>query len=216
MGTIGFYVAPGFQMLDLAGPAGAFEAANDHLESPAYRLHVLAADKGAVTSSLGVAITAASLDDAVLDTLVVTGGRIDPLLSAGTLSQIVETSRRCRRVVSVCTGAFVLAAAGLLDGRRATTHWRYAARLQREYPSIRVEADRIFCRDGNVWTSAGITAGIDLALALIEEDHGFTIAGMADNPNSQLPSIWRQRMTGLPLPLAMLVITSPRRSPSSV
>ena len=110
-------------MLDLAGPAGAFEAANDHLESPAYRLHVLAADKGAVTSSLGVAITAAPLDDAVLDTLVVTGGRIDPLLSAGTLSHIVETSHRCRRVVSVCTGAFALAAAGLLDGRRATTHW---------------------------------------------------------------------------------------------
>ena len=77
MGTIGFYVAPGFQMLDLAGPAGAFEAANDRLESPAYRLHVLAADKGAVTSSLGVAITGASLDDAVLDTLVVTGGRIE-------------------------------------------------------------------------------------------------------------------------------------------
>jgi transcriptional regulator GlxA family with amidase domain len=156
-------------MLDLAGPAGAFEAANDRLESPAYRLHVLAADKGAVTSSLGVAITGASLDDAVLDTLVVTGGQIDPLLSAGTLSRIVETSRRCRRVVSVCTGAFALAAAGLLDGRRATTHWRYA-------PSIRVEADRIFCRDSNVWTSAGITAGIDLALALIEEDLGFAIA----------------------------------------
>src|SRR5213593_3816147 len=161
MRAVGFYVAPGFQMLDLAGPAGAFEAANDRLESPAYRLHVLAADKGAVTSSLGVAITGASLDDAVLDTLVVTGGQIDPLLSAGTLSRVVETSRRCRRVVSVCTGAFALAAAGLLDGRRATTHWRYAARLQREYPSIRVEADRIFCRDGNVWTSAGITAGID-------------------------------------------------------
>jgi transcriptional regulator GlxA family with amidase domain len=69
-----------------------------------------------------------------------------------------------------------LAAAGLLNGRRATTHWRYAARLQREYPSVRVEADRIFCRDGNIWTSAGITAGIDLALALIEEDHGFAIA----------------------------------------
>ena len=116
MRTIGFYVSPGFQMLDLAGPAGAFEAANDRLESPAYRLHVLAADKGAVTSSLGVAITGASLDDAVLDTLVVTGGQIDPLLSAGTLSRIVETSRRCRRVVSVCTGAFALAAAGLLDG----------------------------------------------------------------------------------------------------
>jgi transcriptional regulator GlxA family with amidase domain len=176
MHTIGFYVSPGFQMLDLAGPAGAFEAANGQLESPAYRVHVLAADEGSVTNSLGMATAAAPLDDAVLDTLVVIGGRIDPLLSAGTLSRIVEASSRCRRVASVCTGAFTLAAAGLLDGRRATTHWRYAARLQREYPSVRVEADRIFCRDGNVWTSAGITAGIDLVLALIEEDHGFVTA----------------------------------------
>jgi transcriptional regulator GlxA family with amidase domain len=155
MNTIGFYISPGFQMLDLAGPACAFEAANDQLKTPAYRVRVLAADEGAVTNSLGMVTAAASLDDAVLDTLIVIGGRIDPFLSVGTLS---------------------LAAAGLLDGRRATTHWRYAARLQREYPSIRVEADRIFCRDGNVWTSAGITAGIDLALALIEEDHGFAIA----------------------------------------
>src|SRR5437660_3229284 len=113
MRTIGLYVAPGFQMLDLAGPAGAFEAANDHLESPAYRLHVLAADKGAVTSSLGAAITAASLDDAVLDTLVVTGGRIDPLLSGGTLSRIEVTSSRCWRVVRVCNGEFAHAESGL-------------------------------------------------------------------------------------------------------
>jgi len=163
-------------MLDLAGPAGAFEAANDQLENPVYRVHILAADKGAVTSSLGIATAAASLDDAVLDTLVVVGGPIDPPLSAGTLSRVADASRQCRRVASVCTGAFTLAAAGLLDERRATTHWRYAARLQRDYPAIRVEADRIFCRDGNVWTSAGITAGIDLALALIEEDHGFAVA----------------------------------------
>jgi transcriptional regulator GlxA family with amidase domain len=146
MRTIGFYVSPGFQMLDLAGPAGAFEAANDQLENPVYRVHILAADKGAVTSSLGIATAAASLDDAVLDTLVVVGGPIDPPLSAGTLSRVADASRQ------------------------------YAARLQRDYPAIRVEADRIFCRDGNVWTSAGITAGIDLALALIEEDHGFAVA----------------------------------------
>jgi transcriptional regulator GlxA family with amidase domain len=176
MKTIGFYVSPGFQMLDLAGPAAAFEAANGEIGHPAYRVHIVAADEGAVTNSLGIATAAASLDDAVLDTLVVIGGRIDPLLPAGTLSRIVDASSRCRRVASVCTGAFILAAAGLLDERRATTHWRQAARLQREYPAIRVEADRIFCRDGNVWTSAGITAGIDLALALIEEDHGFAIA----------------------------------------
>jgi len=176
MHTVGFYVSPGFQLLDFAGPAGAFEAANNELESPVYRVSVLAAHEGAVRNSLGIAIAAGSLDDAVLDTLIVIGGRIDPHLSAGILSRIVDASSRCRRVASVCVGAFTLAAAGLLDGRRATTHWRYAARLQREYPSVRVEADRIFCRDGNVWTSAGITAGIDLALALIEEDHGFAIA----------------------------------------
>ena len=163
-------------MLDLAGPAGAFEAANGQLESPAYRLLILAADEGAVMNSLGMVTDAVSLDTTVLDTLVVIGGPIDPLVSADTLSRLVEASSRCRRVASVCTGAFTLAAAGLLDGRRATTHWRYAARLQREYPSIRVEADRIFCRDANVWTSAGITAGIDLALALVEEDHGFAVA----------------------------------------
>jgi transcriptional regulator GlxA family with amidase domain len=176
MHTIGFYVSPGFQMLDLAGPAGAFEAANLELGSPAYRIHILAAEEGAVTNSLGMATAAASLDHAVLDTLVVIGGPVDPLLSAGTLNRIVDASNRCRRVTSVCTGAFTLAAAGLLDGRRATTHWRFAARLQQDYPSIRVEADRIYCRDGNVWTSAGITAGIDLTLALVEEDHGFAIA----------------------------------------
>ena len=110
MRTIGFYVSPGFQMLDLAGPAGAFEAANDQLENPVYRVHILAADKGAVTSSLGIATAAASLDDAVLDTLVVVGGPIDPPLSAGTLSRVADASRQCRRVASVCTGAFTLAA----------------------------------------------------------------------------------------------------------
>jgi transcriptional regulator GlxA family with amidase domain len=176
MRTIGFYVSPAFEMLDLAGPAAAFKAANSQLERPVYRLSVLAADAGSVTNSLGLATAAASLDDAVLDTLVVVGGRIDPYPSPDTLSRIAQASRQCRRVASVCVGAFTLAAAGLLNGRRATTHWRFAARLQREHPSVRVEADRIFCRDGNVWTSAGITAGIDLALALIEEDHGFAVA----------------------------------------
>ncbi len=175
MKTIGFYVSPGFQMLDLAGPAAAFEAANGQLERPAYRLHVLGADEGIVVNSLGMTTATASLDDAVLDTLVVIGGRTDPRPPAAALSRLVEASSRCRRVASVCTGAFTLAAAELLDGRRATTHWRYAPRLQRDYPAIRVDADRIFCRDGNVWTSAGITAGIDLALALIEEDHGFAV-----------------------------------------
>jgi transcriptional regulator GlxA family with amidase domain len=176
METLGFYISPGFQMLDLAGPAGAFEAANGEIGRPAYEVQIVADGAGAVANSLGISTTAAALDDGIFDTLIVVGGRIDPTLPAEALNRIVEAAERSRRVASVCTGAFTLAAAGLLDGRRATTHWRHAARLQRDYPAIRVEADHIFCRDGNVWTSAGITAGIDLALALIEEDHGFAIA----------------------------------------
>lgn len=176
MKTIGFFVSPRFQLLDLAGPAAAFEAANGEIGDAAYQVRFVAAAEGTETSNLGITTAVGSLVDAVIDTLVVIGGRIDPPLPAEALSRIVDASSRCRRVASVCTGAFTLAAAGLLDGRRATTHWRYAARLQREYPAIQVEADRIFCRDGNVWTSAGITAGIDLALAMIEEDHGFAIA----------------------------------------
>src|SRR5260370_3770051 len=123
-----------------------------------------------------MSIAAPPADEAVPDSPMGVGGRLDPRRPAATLGRLAEPASRTRRVASVCVGAFTLAAAGLLDGRRATTHWRYAARLQREYPSVRVEADRIFCRDGNVWTSAGITAGIDLALALVEEDHGFAIA----------------------------------------
>jgi transcriptional regulator GlxA family with amidase domain len=179
MRTIGFYISPQFQMLDLAGPAGVFEAANRELKSSVYRIHVVAADEGAVENSLGMATIAALLDDVVLDTLVVIGGPIDLPLSAFALTCLVDAAGRCRRVASVCTGAFTLAAAGMLDGRRATTHWRFAAQLQREYPSIKVEADRIYCRDGNTWTSAGITAGIDLALAMVEEDHGFAVAKSA-------------------------------------
>jgi transcriptional regulator GlxA family with amidase domain len=108
--------------------------------------------------------------------LIVIGGVPGSLPAAAVLTQLVEAAGKCQRVASVCIGAFVLAAAHLLDGKRATTHWRFAARLQKEYPKVRVEADRIFCQDAHIWTSAGITAGIDLSLALIEQDHGFRIA----------------------------------------
>src|SRR5205823_6285040 len=116
-----------------------------------------------------------------IDTLLVAGGpgmrgrNTDPEL----LQWLCEAAGAARRVTSVCTGAFLLAAAGLLDGRRATTHWRYAASLAQHYPAVRVEPDRIFVRDGNVWTSAGITAGIDLALALVADDLGDAAAKRA-------------------------------------
>ena len=127
-----------------------------------------------MASSSGIAVTTQRACDSGLDTLVVVGGRgVHPFASSSSAVALVTTvAVRARRIACVCTGAFMLAAAGLLDGRRATTHWRFAARLQAAYPAIQVDADRIFVRDGSVWSSAGITAGIDLALALIEVGFG--------------------------------------------
>jgi transcriptional regulator GlxA family with amidase domain len=174
MRTIGVIVCPDFQLLDAAGPIAAFELAARDTRPPAYRLCVLAREAGPVVSSSGVVLLADGPAAARLDTLIVAGGRgareIEPCRD--TLALIRAVAAGARRVTSVCTGAFLLAAAGLLDGRRATTHWRRAPSLARQYPQIRVEPDRIFVRDGNIWTSAGITAGIDLALALIAEDLG--------------------------------------------
>jgi transcriptional regulator GlxA family with amidase domain len=172
-------IFPGFQLLDAAGPIAAFELAGRESARPPYRIRVLARAAGPVASSSGVMLTAEALPaPSGIDTLLVVGGRgtreadPDPEL----LAWLRDTAPAARRVASVCTGAFVLAAAGLLDGRRVTTHWRYAATLARQYPTTEVEPDRIFVRNGNVWTSAGITAGIDLALALIGEDLGEALA----------------------------------------
>jgi putative intracellular protease/amidase len=177
--TIAIIVFPGFQLLDAAGPIAAFELAGRESARPPYRIRVLAGAAGPVASSSGIMLTAEALPaPSGIDTLLVVGGRgtreadADPAL----LAWLRDTAPAVRRVASVCTGAFVLAAAGLLDGRRVTTHWRHAATLARQYPTIDVEPDRIFVRDGNIWTSAGITAGIDLALALIAEDLGEALA----------------------------------------
>jgi transcriptional regulator GlxA family with amidase domain len=132
-----------------------------------------------VKSSSGAAILTEPIGQAgTFDTLVISGGLAprEGRVSPRVLEFVCRVARRTRRVTSVCTGAFVLAAAGLLDGRRATTHWRMAAFMQRLYPKIRVESDRIYTQDGPVWTSAGISAGIDLALALIEDDLGAEVA----------------------------------------
>jgi transcriptional regulator GlxA family with amidase domain len=179
MRTIAIVIFPDFQLLDAAGPIAAFELPAREMGEPAYRLRVVARSAGPVVSSAGVALMAEALPDTRgIDTLLVVGGRgtrgTEPHMEL--LAWLRETAAAARRVTSVCTGAFLLAAAGLLDGRTATTHWRYAPSLARQYPSIRVEPDRIFVRDGDLWTSAGITAGIDLALALIAEDLGEAIA----------------------------------------
>ncbi len=176
--TVAILVFPEFQLLDAAGPLTAFEAAGRDTAPPAYRLRVLARAAGAVPSSSGMQLVAEGFGAEPLDTLIVAGGwgSRREAACAETLAFVRAAAVRARRVASVCTGAFILAAAGLLDGRRATTHWARAAEFARAYPRVRVEPDRIFIRDGAIWTSAGITAGIDLALALVADDLGEAVA----------------------------------------
>ena len=141
-----------------------------------YAPRVVAAGASLVTASAGLGLVAAPLPDpeTALDTLVVAGGPgvHDAATDPAVVSWLQARAAKARRVASVCTGAFLLGAAGLLDGRRAATHWAYCAELARKFPTARVELDPIFVRDGALWTSAGVTAGIDLALALVEEDLG--------------------------------------------
>jgi transcriptional regulator GlxA family with amidase domain len=179
--SISILIFPNFQLLDAAGPITVFEAAGHEAAAPAYRLRVIARAAGAFASSSGVQLIAEAFADEPLDTLIIVGGWGTRSAStcAETLAFVRAVAGRARRIASVCSGAFILAAAGLLDGRRATTHWARSAEFARAYPQIRVEPDRIFVRDGAVWTSAGITAGIDLALALVADDLGEGIAKCA-------------------------------------
>ena len=172
---------PGLQGLDLIGPAEVFAAANQEVGRPVYRIRVAATTPGPATSSSGVAVVAdeAIADiDSPIDTLVVVGGdgTYGAVADEHLIGHVGRLAAGARRITSVCSGAFVLAQAGLLDGRRATTHWRVCDLLARTFPTVDVEPDPIYVRDGNVWTSAGVTAGMDLALALVEEDHGREVA----------------------------------------
>ncbi len=141
-----------------------------------YALRVVSQGGQGVTASAGVALASGPLTpiEELLDTLLVAGGEGAEAAADNhvLVDWVRERATQARRVASVCTGAFLLAAAGLLDGRRAATHWMYCAELAQRFPAVRVEPDPIFVRDGAVWTSAGVTAGIDLALALVEEDLG--------------------------------------------
>lgn len=176
MHRIGLFICPNHQTLDLAGPLGAFEKASGFVQGDAYRLAVISEFGGTVVGSSGVPIQTQLFHELVFDTVIFIGGDIRPFQESGVIAAAKDLAARTSRVASVCTGAFLLAEAGLLDGRRATTHWRLAPELQQRYPLVRVEADRIFISDNNIWTSAGISAGIDLALALIEIDFGTEIA----------------------------------------
>jgi transcriptional regulator GlxA family with amidase domain len=173
---------PEFQALDVTGPFDVFGlASRARAGAPAYDVALAALDAGTLRSSTGLTVIAtAALRDwrRAVDTLLVAGGPGATAASAdpGLLDALRRLAPRARRIGSVCTGAFVLAAAGLLDERRATTHWQHTSALAAKYPSIDVEPDAIFVKDGAVYTSAGVTAGIDLTLALVEEDHGRDLA----------------------------------------
>lgn len=171
---IAILLYPDFQLLDAAGVTAAFEIASA-FGGRAYDVMPLSQNGGLIRSSAGIALETVPLAKAGgLDTLIVVGGEGHKLAMAcpALLAFIRRQARTTRRVCSVCTGAFLLAAAGLLDGRRVTTHWQQAENLKAQFPQTRVSADAIHIHDGPVWTSAGISAGIDMALALISEDLG--------------------------------------------
>ena len=169
--SVGFLLSPRFQMMSLAA-LSAFEMANLAAVEPLYDITLLSEHGGSVPSSIGSRMETAPIAEPSFDTLIVTGA-LEPEPSSAALLEYVRAGlQSCRRVTSICTGAFILAEAGLLDGRRATTHWFLARELQRRFPEIRMEEDRIFIIDGQVWTSAGMSAGVDLALGMIEKDFG--------------------------------------------
>ncbi|MEM7413014.1 MAG: helix-turn-helix domain-containing protein [Myxococcota bacterium] len=208
---------PDVQILDVTGPLEVFAMASRLLaqaghRDPGYALEVVAREAGPLRTSGGVMLVAERRLGQVrgpLDTLIVAGGLgvREVLQQPDTLAWVRRSPRRVRRLASVCSGAFVLAEAGLLDGRRATTHWEVCEALARAYPQVRVDADRIFVRDGAVATSAGVTAGMDLALALVEEDLGTELAravarqlvlflkrpGGQSQFSAQLESRWSER-----------------------
>jgi transcriptional regulator GlxA family with amidase domain len=174
MHRIGLVLVGGFQIMSSAAVA-VFEIANILGGKPFYDVRVISEDGGRVRSSIGMVVETQPLSG-VFDTLLVAGGIVIEPTRPRILALLRRAVARSRRVASICTGAFVLAEAGILDGRRATTHWLHARELQARFPGVRVEDDRIFIKDGPVWTSAGMTAGIDLALAMVESDLGAEVA----------------------------------------
>jgi transcriptional regulator GlxA family with amidase domain len=175
MQRIAFIVLPGFQVMSLA-TLSVFEFANREMGEPVYEVRLLSETGGCIRSSIGISVATEPFDNTNLDTLIVGGSAEIGALTPGVIKFLRRALRRYRRVAATCTGAFILAEAGLLDGRRATTHWNRARELQARFPKVKVEEDRIFIIDGPVWTSAGMTAGIDLALAMIEKDLGAEVA----------------------------------------
>jgi len=176
---VALVIFPGFQMLDLAA-LSVFEIANlemnhrGHLE-PYYQFDIVSSEGGSITTSAGVKIDSQPIGQQPFDTVMVGGSTDIPSPHPELINAIRGIADKTRRVASICTGAFILAEAGLLDGHSATTHWGQSAELQKRFPHIRVDQDKIFIHEGKIWTSAGMTACIDLALAMVKEDLGADI-----------------------------------------
>lgn len=175
---VGYVVFPNFQTIVFSGMT-VFELANRVTKEPQYDLRLISENGGLVKSSLGYSVMTDRFDVGGFDTVII-GGVMGGVYSASTalIDYLRGAVKNTRRVASMCTGAFFLAQAGVLDDRRATTHWAHARNLQTTFPKIKVEEDRIFIVDGPVWTSAGMTAGTDLAVSMVENDLGAEVAGI--------------------------------------
>lgn len=175
MQRVGVIVMPGFHIMTLAA-LSVYEFANRHAGEKLYDIQIASEAGGPVADSLGTRIDTAPWDPDGYDTLII-GSTIEAsTVSPALLDYVRGAAQTSRRIASICQGALILAEAGLLDGRRATTHWVAARDMQARFPNVKVEEDRIFITDGPIWTSAGMTAGIDLALAMVEKDFGVDLA----------------------------------------
>ncbi|QLY33391.1 GlxA family transcriptional regulator [Nocardia huaxiensis] len=191
---VGILVFDGVKMLDFVGPAEVFVEANQ--AAPGYEVVLVSADGENVQTSIGarIEVSGRAVDAGRFDTVIIPGSELPAakFVTPEVLSAARWMSAHTRRLASVCSGAAVLAELGVFDGRRVTTHWKYAADLARRCPSARVEPDAIFVRDGNLYSSAGVAAGVDLALALVEEDYGADVARRV----AQLLVVYMQRSGG--------------------
>ena len=174
MRQIGIAVFPNYSLMSFAA-VPVFELANAFSKRPVYALQFLSEKGGRVATSAGMGVETERFDQRRLDTLIVGGRTVIETGTPGLIAFLKKSLFRCRRVASICGGAYHLAEAGLLDGRRATTHWAYVKDMEARFPKVTMDMDRIFVQDGPVWTSAGMTAGIDLALALVEADFGWEL-----------------------------------------
>ena len=199
MRRIGIVVFPGFQLMSLAA-APVFELANALQETADYDVRLISEAGGAVRSSGGVSVATEALEQPPFDTILVVGGASRLPASPAMVDFIRSAASTSRRVTATCTGAFLLAAAGLLDGRRATTHWQYAVALRQRHPRVRVEEDRIFIKDGAVWTSAGMTAAIDPAQAPAASSAGTGRRRDDDRPRADAPRLGKCPGRDLPRP----------------